>query len=84
MVMLTKMHEFLKIADFPRVLLHLVNMDMPVRPGILVQRQSKEATAPHLGDNIEFEEGKNRQIFESASVRETNYKVTCVLLLGVI
>lgn len=82
--MLTKMHEFLKAAAFPRVLLHLVNMDMPVRPGILVQRQSKEATAPHLGENIEFKEDRNRQIFESANIRETNYKVTCVLLSGVV
>lgn len=45
-----------------------------MRPGILLQRQSKEATAPHLGENIESEEDKNRQIFESANVRETTYK----------
>ncbi|XP_075799663.1 uncharacterized protein C2orf74 homolog [Microtus pennsylvanicus] len=66
--------EMNKPEDQDKVLLHLVNMDMPVRPGILVQRQSKEATAPHLGDNIDFEEDKNRRIFESANVRETNYK----------
>ncbi|KAH0521461.1 hypothetical protein LTLLF_101810 [Microtus ochrogaster] len=66
--------EMNKPEDQDKVLLHLVNMNMPVRPGILVQRQSKEATAPHLGENIEFEEDKNRQIFESANVRETNYK----------
>ncbi|XP_041524673.1 uncharacterized protein C2orf74 homolog [Microtus oregoni] len=66
--------EMNKPEDQDKVLLHLVNMDMPVRPGILVQRQSKGATAPHLGENIEFEEDKNRQIFESANVREANYK----------
>ncbi|XP_013208959.1 uncharacterized protein C2orf74 homolog isoform X1 [Microtus ochrogaster] len=66
--------EMNKPEDQDKVLLHLVNMNMPVRPGILVQRQSKEVTAPHLGENIEFEEDKNRQIFESANVRETNYK----------
>ncbi|KAM7325964.1 hypothetical protein ACRRTK_014442 [Alexandromys fortis] len=66
--------EMNKPEDQDKVLLHLVNMDMPVRPGILVQRQSKEATAPHLGGNIGFEEDKNSQIFGSANVRETNYK----------
>lgn len=66
--------EMNKPKDQDKVLLHLVNMDMPVRPGILVQRQSEEATAPHLGENIEFEEDRNRQIFGSANVRETNYK----------
>lgn len=82
--MLTKMHEFLKTVDFPRVLLHFVNMDMPVRPGILVQRQSKEATAPHLRGSTDSEEDRNRQILESVNVRETIHKVTCVLLSGVI
>ncbi|XP_038201340.1 uncharacterized protein C2orf74 homolog [Arvicola amphibius] len=66
--------EMNKPEDQDKVLLHFVNMDMPVRPGILVQRQSKEATAPHLRDNFDSEEDKNRQIFESANVRETAYK----------
>ncbi|KAK7834527.1 hypothetical protein U0070_017713 [Myodes glareolus] len=56
------------------VLLHFVNMDMPVRPGILVQRQSKEATAPHLRGSAESEEDRNRQILESVNVRETTHK----------
>ncbi|CAH7003553.1 uncharacterized protein C2orf74 homolog [Phodopus roborovskii] len=40
-----------------KVLLHIVNMDMPVRPGILVQRQSKDVTALPSGHNIKAEEG---------------------------
>ncbi|XP_051020662.1 uncharacterized protein C2orf74 homolog [Acomys russatus] len=49
-----------KPEDQDKVVLHFVNMDMPVRPGILVQRQSKEAVATHLEDNMEVEED-NRQ-----------------------
>nr|XP_048291377.1 uncharacterized protein C2orf74 homolog isoform X2 [Myodes glareolus] len=66
--------EMNKPEDQDKVLLHFVNMDMPVRPGILVQRQSKEATAPHLRGSAESEEDRNRQILESVNVRETTHK----------
>ncbi|CAO2640848.1 Uncharacterized protein C2orf74 [Lemmus lemmus] len=50
-------------------------MDMPVRPGILVQRQSKEAMALHLRENIEAEEDKNRHSLESANATGTTHKL---------
>ncbi|XP_076793841.1 uncharacterized protein C2orf74 homolog isoform X2 [Arvicanthis niloticus] len=53
--------------DQDKVLLHLVNMDLPVRPSILVQRRSKEEMATSLGDNIKAEDYKNRQ-----NARETS------------
>ncbi|CAO2640846.1 Uncharacterized protein C2orf74 homolog [Lemmus lemmus] len=63
-----------KPEDQNKVLLHFVNMDMPVRPGILVQRQSKEAMALHLRENIEAEEDKNRHSLESANATGTTHK----------
>lgn len=85
--MLTKMYEFLKTAGgFPRVLLRLVNMDMPVRPGILVQRQSKDGeVASPLGEITEAEEDKHRQTLEPlTNAGETTLEVTYVLLSGVV
>ncbi|ERE88211.1 uncharacterized protein C2orf74 homolog [Cricetulus griseus] len=54
-----------KPKDQEKVLLRLVNMDMPVRPGILVQRQSKDGeVASPLGEITEAEEDKHRQTLE--------------------
>ncbi|XP_059130968.1 uncharacterized protein C2orf74 homolog [Peromyscus eremicus] len=61
-----------KPEDDDKVLLHFVNMDMPMRPGILVQRQSKEATP--LGENIEGEEDRNRQTLEAVNAQEATYE----------
>ncbi|OBS70422.1 hypothetical protein A6R68_01038, partial [Neotoma lepida] len=52
-------------------------MDVPVRPGILVQRQSKEALP--LGDNIDGEDqyrnrNRNRQALEAANARKTSHE----------
>ncbi|XP_028632580.1 uncharacterized protein C2orf74 homolog [Grammomys surdaster] len=57
-----------------KVLLHFVNMDMPVRPSILVQRQSREKMATSSGDNIKAEEYKNRQTYEPANARGSNHE----------
>ncbi|EDL97991.1 rCG23283 [Rattus norvegicus] len=56
-----------------KVLLHFVNMNMPVRPGILVQRQNKKEMATSLGD-IKTEEYRNRQTYEPAISRETKHE----------
>ena len=49
---------------------------LPVRPGILVQRQSKEEMNKSLGSNIKAEEYKNRQTHEPANARDTGHEVT--------
>lgn len=54
-------------------------MNTPVRPGILVQRQSKEEMNTSLGNNIKAEEYKNRQTHEPASARDTSPEVTRAL-----
>ncbi|XP_005070426.1 uncharacterized protein C2orf74 homolog [Mesocricetus auratus] len=63
--------EMSKPEDQEKVLLHLVNMDMPVRPGILVQRQSKDVVPSPLGENNEAEEDKLGQTLEPLNARET-------------
>ncbi|MEJ1274323.1 hypothetical protein NN561_005205 [Cricetulus griseus] len=67
-----------KPKDQEKVLLRLVNMDMPVRPGILVQRQSKDGeVASPLGEITEAEEDKHRQTLEPlTNAGETTLEVT--------
>ncbi|KAL6041067.1 hypothetical protein STEG23_013408 [Scotinomys teguina] len=55
-----------KVEDEDKVLLHFVNMDMPTRPGILVQRQSKDV--PPLEENMEEEDSRNRQTLEAQEI----------------
>ncbi|XP_031198797.1 uncharacterized protein C2orf74 homolog [Mastomys coucha] len=66
--------EMDKPRDQDKVLLHFVDMGIPVRPSILVQRQSKEEMATSVGDNIKAEEYKNRQTHQPVNARETNHE----------
>ncbi|XP_017400496.1 uncharacterized protein C2orf74 homolog isoform X2 [Cebus imitator] len=50
--------------DHERVLMQVVNLNVPMRPGILVQRQSKEVLATSLENRRDMEAEEENQINE--------------------
>ena len=59
--------------------MHFLKMGLPMKPSILVQKQSKEEMATSLGDNIKAEDYQKKQTYEPVNARETNHEVTCSL-----
>ncbi|XP_008053573.2 uncharacterized protein C2orf74 homolog [Carlito syrichta] len=60
-------------GDHEKVLMQIINLNPPMRPGILVQRQSKEVLATSLGnteDTEEEEENKTKESQEPENAEE--------------
>uniref|UniRef100_A0A8C6HEU5 RIKEN cDNA 1700093K21 gene n=1 Tax=Mus spicilegus TaxID=10103 RepID=A0A8C6HEU5_MUSSI len=66
--------EMDKPEDQDKVLMHFLNMGLPMKPSILVQKQSKEEMATSLGDNIKAEDYQKKQTYEPVNARETNHE----------
>ncbi|XP_055484728.1 uncharacterized protein C2orf74 homolog [Psammomys obesus] len=65
--------EMNKPEDQDKALMHYGN-NMPVRPGILVQRQSKDVVATLLRDNTRAEENKDKWTTEPENTRPTTHE----------
>ncbi|XP_008842716.1 uncharacterized protein C2orf74 homolog [Nannospalax galili] len=63
--------EMSKPEEQEKILLHYVNLEAPVRPGILVQRQSKEVVGTPLGEEAEDKDRK-KQMEETENFGETD------------
>ncbi|XP_062933767.1 uncharacterized protein C2orf74 homolog [Cynocephalus volans] len=69
--------EMNNLGDREKVLTQITNLDAPVRPGILVQRRSKEVVATSLenNENMGAEEDKTEEKQEPADDGETGQQV---------
>lgn len=69
--------NFKAVADFPRVLMRYGNGEMPMKPGILVQRQSKDVVTTLLKDSTRAEGNKDKWTTEPGDARAAIREVTC-------